>query len=111
MRRILLDGPPCKLTFNEPLANKTLMIQRGNSKSFNKNPELFLNTMNKEDHYSHVLPLEELLCTFSPYCRHTTQTQVIKPGKNDRLCWDASTTRLPAYIMMNQVTPVDSKAL
>ena len=38
MKRILLDGPPCKLTFNEPLANKSLMIKRGNSKSFNKNP-------------------------------------------------------------------------
>ena len=110
MKIILLDGSPCELTFDEPLANKSLMIQRGNLKSFNENPELVLKTMNKEDCYSHVLPLDELLCTFSPYCRHTTQTLIIKPGKNDSLCWDASTTRLPTDILMNQVTPVDNEA-
>jgi len=110
MKRILLDGSPCKLTFNEPLSNKSLMIQQGNSTSFKKNPELVLNTMNKEDRYSHVLPLDKLLCAFSPYCRHTTQTLVIEPGKNNRLYWDASTTRLPTDIVMNQVTPMANKA-
>ena len=44
MKRILLEGSPCKLTFNKPLANESLMIQRGNLKSFNKNPELVLKT-------------------------------------------------------------------
>jgi len=48
MKRILVDGSPCELTFDEPLANKSLMIQQGNSKSFNKNPELVIKTMNKE---------------------------------------------------------------
>ena len=47
MKRVLLDGSPCKLTFDKPLAKKSLMIQQGNSKSFNKNPELVLKTMNK----------------------------------------------------------------
>ena len=64
MKRILLDGYPFELTFDKPLTNKSVMIQQGNSKSFNKNPELFLKTMNKEDCYSHILPLDELLCTF-----------------------------------------------
>ena len=27
MKRILLDGSPCKLTFDKPLASKSLMIQ------------------------------------------------------------------------------------
>ena len=66
MKRIHLGGSPYKLTFNKPLANKSLMIKRGNSKSFNNNPELFLKIMNKEDRYSHILPLNKLLCTFSP---------------------------------------------
>ena len=86
------------------------MIQQGNSKSFNKNPVLVLKTMNKEDCYSHILPLDELLCTFSPDCHHTTQTLVIKPGKNNRLCYNVSTTCLPSNIVMNQVTPVVNKA-
>ena len=67
MERILLDGSPYKLTFDEPLAKKSLMIQQGNSKIFNKNPELVAKTMNKEDRYSHVLPLDKLLCKVSPY--------------------------------------------
>jgi hypothetical protein len=104
--RILMDGSPGELTFDEPLANKTLMIQRGNSKSFNENQDLVIKTMNKEDRYSHVLPFDELLCAASPYCRHTTQTLVIKQGKNDRLAFDASTTRLPTDIILNQITPI-----
>jgi len=109
MKRILLDGSPFKLTFDEPLTNKSVMIQRGNSKSFNENPELVLKPMNKEDHYIQVLPLDELICKFSPYCRHTTQTLVIKPGKNNRLGYDVSTTRVPTDIVTNQVTPVDNE--
>ena len=66
--------------------------------------------MNKEDRYSHVLSLDKLLCTFSPFFCHTTQTLVIKPGKNDRLCWDASTTRISTDIVINQVTLVDNES-
>jgi len=110
MKRILMDGPPSKLTFNKPLANKSLMIKQGNSNSFNKNQDLVIKTMNKEERYSHILPLDELLCAVSPYCCHTTQTLVIKPGKNDCLAFDASTTRLPTDIVLNQITPMDSKA-
>ena len=106
MKGIPPDSSLFKLIFDKPLTNKSVMIQQVNSKSFNKKPELVLKTMNKEDCYSHILPLDDLLCTFSPYCRHTTQTLVIKPGKNDRLCYNASTTPLPSDIVMNQVTTV-----
>ena len=110
MKRILQDGSPSELTFDEPLDNKSLMTKRGNSKSFSKNPELVLKTMNKEDRYSHVLSLDELIVAFSAHCRHTMQTLVIKQGKNNRLAFDASTTRLPTNIVLNQVTPTANKA-
>ncbi len=35
---------------------------------------------------------------------------VIKVGKNDRLCWDGSTTIKPTDIVMNQVTPITCEA-
>ena len=92
MKRILQDGSPSELTFDEPLANKSLMTKRGNLKSFNNNPELVLKTMNKEDCYSHFLPLDKLIVPFSAHCQHTIQTLVIKQGKNDRLAFDTSTT-------------------
>ncbi len=40
MKRILLDGCPAELTFEEPLSNKMEMISKGNSKSFNENPQI-----------------------------------------------------------------------
>ncbi len=66
--------------------------------------------MNKEDRYSHLIPLNEIKCPFSPYCRHTTQTMVIKAGKSDCLCWDASTTIKLTEIVMNQVTTITHEA-
>ena len=34
----------------------------------------------------------------------------MKPGKNDRLVWDITTTLLARDIVMNQVTPINRKA-
>jgi hypothetical protein len=106
MKWILLGGCPAQLNFEEPLSNKIEMIERGNSKSFNNNTALALKTMNKEDRYSHLILLDEIMCCFSPYCHHTTQTMVIKVGKSDCLCWDGSTTIKPTDIVMNQITPI-----
>jgi hypothetical protein len=110
MKQILLDSCPTELTFEEPLSNKMEMILRGNSKSFNKNPETVKITMNKEDRYRHVVPLDILICLLSPYLRHTMQTMVIKEGKNQCLYYDASTTKKPNDIIMNQITPVAQEA-
>jgi hypothetical protein len=110
MKRILLDRYPAQFNFKEPLSNKIEMIDQGNSKSFNANTALVLKTMNKEDRYSHLIPLDEIICHFSPYCCHTSQTMVIKAGKNDRLCWEGLTTIKPTNMVMNQVTPVIHEA-
>ncbi len=67
-------------------------------------------TMNKEDRYSHLVPMDPLLCKLSPYLRHTTQSIIIKDGKNKRIVWDKSTVTSPTDIVMNQVTPVAKEA-
>jgi hypothetical protein len=67
MKQILLNGCTAQLNFEEPLSNKIDMIDQGNSKSFNANTTLVLKTMNKEDRYSHLIPLDEIMCHFSPY--------------------------------------------
>jgi hypothetical protein len=69
--------------FTEPLSNKLEMIRRGNSKSFDKQPKLVKKAMNKEDCYSHLVPIDEDICCASAYLHHTIQTVVMKPGKND----------------------------
>ncbi len=110
MKRILLDGCLAQLNFEEPLSNKFKMIKCGNSKSFNNNTDLVLKTMNKEDRYSHLILLDEIMSCFSPYCCNITQTMVIKAGKSDCLCWDGSTTIKPTDIVMNQVTLITREA-
>ncbi len=82
----------------------------GHSKSFINNPEIVTKQMNKEDIYSHVVPLDIFMCLLLPYLGHTTQTILIKEGKNPHLCYHASTTRKPTYIVMNQVTLVAQEA-
>jgi hypothetical protein len=110
MKRILLDSCPAQLNFEEPLSNKIEMIECGNSKSFLDYTTLVLKTMNKEDRYSHLIPLDEIMCCFSPYCCHTTQTMAIKAGKSDPLCWDGLTTIEPTDTGMNQDTPITCEA-
>jgi hypothetical protein len=110
IEQILLDGCPAELMFTEPLDNKLKMIRQGNLKSFNDNPNLVRKAMNKEDQYSHLVPINEDICRASTYLCHTIQMVVMKLGKNNRLVWDGTTILLALDIMMNQVTPVTREA-
>jgi hypothetical protein len=110
IKRILLYGCPAQLTFEEPSSNKLEFISCGNFKSFDENPPLVQKTMHKEDRYRHLAPMDPLLCKLSPYLLHTTQSIVIKDGKNNCIVWDGSTVTWPTDIVMNQVTPVTQEA-
>jgi hypothetical protein len=101
VKRILLDGCPAELMFTKLLDNTKLkMIRRGNSKSFNDNPNLVRKAMNKEDEYSHLMPINEDICRVSAYLCHTIHTVVIKPGKNNCLVWNGTTILLALDIMI-----------
>ncbi len=108
--QILLDACPAELMFTEPLDNKLKMIRQRNSKSFNDNPDLVRKAINKEDLYSHLVPIDEDICRASAYLCHTIQTVIMKPGKNGCIVWDGTTILLALDIMMNQVTPVTREA-
>jgi hypothetical protein len=86
------------------------MIRQGNSKSFNDDPDLVRKAMNKEDRYSHLMPIDKDICRASAYLRHTIQTVIMKPGKNNCIIWDGTTILLALDIVMNQVTPVTCEA-
>ncbi len=85
-------------------------ISCGNSKSLSRILSWFKKTINTEDLYSHLVPIDLLLCKLSPYLHHTMQSIVIKDGKNNCIVWDGSTVTQPADIVMNQVTPVTQEA-
>eukprot|EP00986_Skeletonema_menzelii_P004960 scaffold1746_cov80-Skeletonema_menzelii.AAC.1 len=66
--------------------------------------------MNKEDKNSHVLPIDEDLAFFSPFCRHTPQGAIDKPGKSFRIVWDGSTKERYDDVVLNDVTPTNKEA-
>jgi hypothetical protein len=109
-REFYMDGCPAQLTFKEPSSNKLEFISHGTSKNFIANPKLLCKTMNKEDRYSHLVLMDPILCKFSPYLCHTTQSIVKKEGKNDHIVWDGSTVLKPIDIVMNRITPVDQES-
>jgi hypothetical protein len=81
IKQILLYGCPAQLTFEEPLSNKLKFISCGNSKSFVENPQLVQKARNKEDRYSHLVPMDPLLCKLSPDLFHTMQSIVNKMAR------------------------------
>ncbi len=110
IEQILLDCCPAELMFTEPLDKKLKMIRQGNLKSFNYNPDLVRKAMNKEDQYSHLVPTNKDICGAPAYLRHTIQTVIVKPGKNNRIVWDGTTILLALDIVMNQIMPVTREA-
>ena len=110
VRRILLQGCPHKLQFEESYASKHEIINRGNQKNFIDNPEIVRKTINKEDRYSHLIPMDPVLCHLSPYLRHTSQGIILKEGKSPRVVWDGSTKRTPMDTVLNDITSVADEA-
>jgi hypothetical protein len=104
IKRILTQGCPSKLSFKETLAMKASIIQKGNQATIKLHPEVVTKTMNKEDRHSHLLPIKLWVLHFSPWCRHTIQSMQIKPGKNPRVIFDASTKSHPHKIVLNDTT-------
>ena len=85
-------------------------MERGNQKSLLDNPKIERQALNKEDKNSHVIVLEDWVCLFSPYSRHTTQVLVLKIGKNSRWVWDGSTMITSWDKVMNEITSTELEA-
>jgi len=73
-------------------------------------PEKVKKTMNKEDRYSHLIPVKRWVLYFSPWCQHTAQGILVKPGKNPRVIFDASTKGSPHEVVLNEITPTKLEA-
>lgn len=81
------------------------MIARGNQKSLNDNVDLIIETMNKEERYSHVIPIHSYLCRFGPSCQHVPQGLNLRKGKK-RLISDCTTKLHPDDLVVNEITSI-----
>ena len=109
IRRIINQGCPSYLDFEEDYDNKHSVLCKGNQQTFLEHPEVTAKAMNKEEKNSHVLPFKHWVVHFSPYCRATPQGIREKYGKY-RVIFDSSTQTSPDEIVLNQVTLTDHEA-
>ena len=73
MKRILTQGCPFEIDYKEDTARKMELLSRGNQNSFKDFPEIVHLTLNKEERFSHVLPLEDWSPHFLASMRLTPQ--------------------------------------
>ncbi len=83
---------------------------KGNQATFKMHPEIVTKTINKEDRHRHLLSVKLWVLHFSPWCRHTAQGMQVKPGKNPRVIFDASTKSHPHEVVLNEITTSEFEA-
>jgi hypothetical protein len=110
IERILTQGCPSRLSFEETSEMKPYIIEKGNQATFKMYPEIVTKMMNKEDRHSHLLLVKLWVLHFSPWCRHTAQGILVKPGKNPCVIFDASTKGHPHEVVLNDVTTTKFEA-
>ncbi len=66
IKRIINQGCPSHVHFEEEYENKHLALWNGNQHTFLLHPKVTLKAMNKEEKNSHVLPFKHWLVYFSP---------------------------------------------
>jgi hypothetical protein len=101
---------PFLINFEEMLKMKVAIIEKGDQTTFKMYPKIVSKIMNKEDKHSHLLPVKLWVVHVSPYCRHTAQGMLAKPGKNPRVTFDASTKGDPHEVVLNEIMTMEFKA-
>jgi hypothetical protein len=105
-----MQGCPLQINFEETLDMKATIIEKGNQTTFKTYPEIVTKTMNKEDRHSHVLLVKLWVLHFSMWCQAMAQGMQVKPGKNPRVIFDASTKSYPHKVVLNEVTTTEFEA-
>ena len=102
IKTILTNGCPSKLVFDEPKNNTILMFERGNQNVVLDNPDLVNTIINKEDRYSHLVPLRQWVCRLGPHLQYKSQGII----DLKRLIWDKSTNISALDLVLNDLTPI-----
>ncbi len=75
-------------------------------------PEIVKKAMIKEDRNRHLLPVKLWVLHFSPYCGHTVQGILVKPGKYPWVIFNASNKRRATQSCFEwDFTPTEFKAI
>ena len=107
MMRVLTEGCPASIDFEDVAEQKMRLLKRGNNLSWVKaEQKLKDKAMLKMHLNSFSIPVREWVCYMSPHCRHTPQGFV----KDKRPVFDASTKMSWDDLVLNEVTTTDFEA-
>jgi len=109
IHRIITQGCPSQLNFEEDTMNKLAVIEKGNQQTFETHPEVVTKSMNKEEKNSHVLPFRSWVIYFSPFLRCTPQGMREKNGKYP-IIFNSSTQTWMNKVVLNHVTMTEWEA-
>jgi hypothetical protein len=101
---IMTTGAPTKFNAESSAENTRLYWRKGNHSSIQPALEQVQKTMNKEERNNHVLALPNWTYRFLPDCFITPQHNLVKPGKADRLIFDASLKHDAFAVPVNGMT-------
>jgi hypothetical protein len=110
IKRVLTQGCPSRLAFDEARENKLFIIWKGNQHTFLQHTEVAKKDMNKIEKNSHVITLQSWTVLFSPNLRVTPQGLHEKYGKF-RVIFDSSMQTIPGKVVLNIITMTDLKAI
>jgi hypothetical protein len=110
IRRVLTQGCPSYLVFNEARENKLYVIQKGNQHTFLQHPEVAKKAMNNIEKNSHIIALQSWTILFSLYLPATPQG-MCKKHKKFRVNFNSSTQTIPDEGVLNHITTIDFGAI
>jgi len=88
--RSLVIGAPSKIYGHTTVSNFWKYMRYGNHVSITSRPELVEKTLNKEERNNYSLPFPSWTARFIPNLHVSPSGIIIKPGKKDRIIFDAS---------------------
>ena len=90
IRRLYTVGAPKYFNGHSDRQNFLNYRHYGNHSSIKHKPELIRKALNKEDQHRFALPFPGWVSRFIPNLHLTPEGLIVRPGKNDRIIFDAS---------------------
>ncbi len=110
IKRVLTQGCPSCLVFDEARENKLFVTQKRNQHTFLQHPEVAKKTVNKIEKNNHVIAPQSWTVLFSPYLRATLQG-MRKKYRKFRVIFDSSMQTIPDEVVLNHITTTDLEAI
>ena len=102
--RLMTVGAPSHFVAETTRENAMLHWRSGNHPSITENLEKIEKAMNKLEQHRFSIPFSSWIARFIPHIFFTPHHLLKKPGKKDRLIFDASRRYTPSSIPINMMT-------